>query len=87
MEGRSSAFDVEACVRANRVHRSVYVDAAIFEAELTCIFERTWIYVGHESQVANPFILAWRNMLLPANTTTVSVGWHYLVRREAYIVA
>ena len=37
--------------------------------------------------MANPFILAWRNMLLPANTTTVSVGWHYLVRREAYIVA
>jgi len=28
-------------------------------------------------------------MLLPANTTTVSVGWHYLnsVSREAYIVA
>ena len=38
--------------------------------------------------MANPFILAWRNMLLPANTTTVSVGWHYLTsRREAYIVA
>jgi hypothetical protein len=52
----------------------------------------TTIFIGspqqsHESQVANPFILAWRNMLLPANTTTVSVGWHYLVRREAYIVA
>ena len=54
MESRSSAFDVDACVRANRVHRSVYVDAAIFEAELTRIFERTWIYVGHESQVGKP---------------------------------
>jgi phenylpropionate dioxygenase-like ring-hydroxylating dioxygenase large terminal subunit len=29
----------------------VYVDEAIFEAELTRIFERSWIYVGHASQV------------------------------------
>lgn len=46
-------LDVSHYVRANRVHRSVYVDEAIFEAELTRIFERTWIYVGHRSQVAN----------------------------------
>ena len=47
-------FDFGACVRPTAVHRSVYVDAAIFEAELTRIFERSWVYVGHESQVANP---------------------------------
>jgi phenylpropionate dioxygenase-like ring-hydroxylating dioxygenase large terminal subunit len=50
----SSAFDVDACIRPDRVHRSVYVDPTIFEAELGRIFERSWIYVGHESQVANP---------------------------------
>lgn len=44
-------IDVDACVLPNRVHRSVYVDQRIFEAELTKIFDRTWIYVGHESQV------------------------------------
>lgn len=38
-------------VRSDAVHRSVYVDQSIFEAELERIFERTWVYVGHESQV------------------------------------
>lgn len=54
MAGPSNSIDVDACVHPTRVHRSVYVDAAIFEAELTRIFERSWIYLGHESQVANP---------------------------------
>jgi benzoate/toluate 1,2-dioxygenase alpha subunit len=47
-------FDFSACIRPTAVHRSVYVDAAIFETELTRIFERSWVYVGHESQVAKP---------------------------------
>src|SRR5215475_9652298 len=46
-------IDVDTCVLPNRVHRSVYVDPEIFELELKKIFSRTWIYVGHESQVAN----------------------------------
>lgn len=48
------SIDVDACVSPSRVHRSVYVDEAIFQLELTKIFERTWIYVGHESQLAKP---------------------------------
>jgi len=36
--GHASPFDVDSCVRSTRVHRSVYVDPAIFEAELTRIF-------------------------------------------------
>lgn len=47
-------FDVDACVRPTGVHRSVYVETAIFEAELTRIFERSWVYLGHESQVSEP---------------------------------
>ena len=47
-------FDFGTYVRPTTVHRSVYVDAAIFETELTRIFERSWVYVGHESQVAKP---------------------------------
>jgi benzoate/toluate 1,2-dioxygenase subunit alpha len=46
------SFDLAAYVRPNAVHHSVYVDADIFEAELTRIFERSWLYVGHESQAA-----------------------------------
>lgn len=47
-------LDIQALVRPTSVHRSVYVDAEIFELELQRIFERAWIYVGHESQVAKP---------------------------------
>ncbi len=33
---------------------AAYTDPAVFEAELDAIFARTWIMVGHESQVAEP---------------------------------
>jgi len=41
-------------VREEEVHRSVYLDPAIFELEMERIFGRAWVYVGHESQVKNP---------------------------------
>ena len=37
-----------------RVHRRVYTDAGVFDAEMEKIFARTWLYVAHESQIANP---------------------------------
>jgi phenylpropionate dioxygenase-like ring-hydroxylating dioxygenase large terminal subunit len=36
------------------VHRSVYTDPAIFDAEMERIFERIWVYCGHVSQIPNP---------------------------------
>ncbi len=50
----SNPFNADVFVRPTSVHRCVYVDADIFEAELARIFERSWIYVGHQSQVPNP---------------------------------
>ena len=41
-------------VQPGRVHRSLYTDPAIFALEMERIFARTWLYVGHESQVRNP---------------------------------
>jgi phenylpropionate dioxygenase-like ring-hydroxylating dioxygenase large terminal subunit len=41
-------------VEPDRVHRRVYTDPAIFDLEMTRLFGRAWIYVGHESQVAKP---------------------------------
>lgn len=41
-------------VRDGQVHRSVYLDPAIFELEMERIFGRAWVYVGHESQIPNP---------------------------------
>ncbi len=47
------ANHVAQLVQADRVHRSVYTDAAIFDLEMERIFGRAWIYVGHASQVPN----------------------------------
>lgn len=46
--------DWDSLVEPDRVHRSVYTDPRLFELEMERIFERTWIYVGHTSQVPEP---------------------------------
>ncbi len=40
-------------IEPGRVHRSVYTDPDIFELEMERIFGRTWIFVGHDSQIPN----------------------------------
>ncbi len=47
-------LDLAYLVQPDRVHRSCYTDSDIFARELEYLFEHTWIYVGHESQVAQP---------------------------------
>jgi benzoate/toluate 1,2-dioxygenase subunit alpha len=37
-----------------RVSRDIFTDPEIFELEMKHIFEGNWIYLAHESQVANP---------------------------------
>ncbi|HVL34298.1 MAG TPA: Rieske 2Fe-2S domain-containing protein [Burkholderiales bacterium] len=44
----------EGLVHEDRVHRSIYTDAAIFEREMTHIFGAVWVYLAHESQVPKP---------------------------------
>src|SRR5271170_6781779 len=51
---RNGFGDLARLVESHRVHRSVYVEPAIFDQEMEAIFHRTWIYVGHESQVKRP---------------------------------
>ena len=46
--------DIRALVEERRVHRSVYLDADLFELEMERIFGRSWVFVGHDSQVAKP---------------------------------
>lgn len=45
-------------IQPGRVHGSLYYDPEIFAAELERIWFRTWVYVGHESEVpkVNDFI-------------------------------
>lgn len=38
-------------VSDRRVHSAIYTDPKIFELELERIFYRTWVYIGHESEV------------------------------------
>jgi len=41
-------------IEADRVHSSLYTDPAVWDAELERIWYRTWVYVGHESEVPEP---------------------------------
>ncbi|SHL12089.1 Phenylpropionate dioxygenase, large terminal subunit [Pseudonocardia thermophila] len=51
------ALDREAyrrLIEDDRVHGSLYTDPAVFDDELTRIWYRTWVYVGHESEIPQP---------------------------------
>jgi phenylpropionate dioxygenase-like ring-hydroxylating dioxygenase large terminal subunit len=48
------ATDLDGLIEADRVHGSLYTDPDIFAAELERIWYRTWIYVGHVSEVPEP---------------------------------
>lgn len=54
IDKRPEAIDVASLVEPDRVHRSLYTDPAIFDLEMNRIWRKTWIYVGHESQVKEP---------------------------------
>jgi anthranilate 1,2-dioxygenase (deaminating, decarboxylating) large subunit len=50
---RTPASSYGDLVQGAAVDPSVYTDPAIFEAELEKIFYRTWVWVGHESELRN----------------------------------
>lgn len=37
-----------------RVHASIYRDPEIFNLEMERLFHRSWVYVGHEAEIAEP---------------------------------
>lgn len=41
-------------VGETKIHRHVYTDPAVFQAELKHIWYRTWLLVGHESEIPEP---------------------------------
>jgi phenylpropionate dioxygenase-like ring-hydroxylating dioxygenase large terminal subunit len=46
--------DYRRLIEPARVHGSLYTDPAIFAEELTRIWYRTWVFVGHASEVREP---------------------------------
>ena len=51
---RDDARALQALVEPDRVHRDVYIDPEVFQLEMERLWSRTWIYVGHTSQVPQP---------------------------------
>lgn len=46
--------NLDGLIQQDRVHGSIYTDPAIYEQELRQIWQRTWVYVGHESEIPKP---------------------------------
>jgi phenylpropionate dioxygenase-like ring-hydroxylating dioxygenase large terminal subunit len=50
----SNGQDIGSLVENGRVHCRIYTDPAIFELEMQRIFYRTWVYIGHVSELPKP---------------------------------
>jgi len=48
----ASNLKLEELVQDSRVHRRIYLEQEIFDLEMERIYENNWIFVGHESEVA-----------------------------------
>jgi benzoate/toluate 1,2-dioxygenase subunit alpha len=48
---RNSSAAIRALVRADAVHRKVYIDPELFEIEMERLWRSAWTYLGHDSQV------------------------------------
>lgn len=79
----------EHLVSENRIHRSIYVDPQVFEAELRRIFGRNWIYVGHQSQVPTPgsFAASWIGQQPVILTRALDGELHVLFNRCSHRAA
>ena len=54
MNCRDNPAAIRALVEPDRVHRDVYLDPELFELERERVFARSWVFVGHDSQVPAP---------------------------------
>jgi len=51
MSAPTAKQEYSSLVRNDGVHRRVYRDPAVFDAEMENIFKNTWVYLAHESQI------------------------------------
>jgi p-cumate 2,3-dioxygenase subunit alpha len=57
-----AAIQIDPVAGRFSIARSSYTDPAIFRAEMAHIFSKCWLYVGHESEVAEPNQFVTRNV-------------------------
>lgn len=50
---RHNADAIRALVRDTEVHKDLFVDQELFDLEMEHLYARTWVYVGHDSQIPN----------------------------------
>lgn len=50
----ASALDLDELIEPDRIHGSLYTDPELFRLELQKIWYRTWVFVGHISEVPEP---------------------------------
>ena len=50
----SSAPVLDGLIQTDRARTTLYTDREIFEAEMTKVFENTWVWVAHASEIAKP---------------------------------
>ena len=53
MSQPSHRVDYRALIEPTRVHSRLYYDPDVFQEELEKIWYKTWVYVGHTSEVPN----------------------------------
>lgn len=51
---RDNPAAIRNLVRPEAIHRDLYLDPELFDLEMERLWRRTWIYVGHDSQVPQP---------------------------------
>jgi fatty-acyl-CoA synthase len=77
----------EELVLPDRIHGSLYTEPRVFADELERIFYRSWVYIGHDSEVPNPGDYARKQLgLQPVVMTRDSDGQlHVLLNRCAHV--
>ena len=53
LSAQQSSIDYSALIKNDQVHGRLYYDEDIFQEELEKIWYKQWIYIGHDSEVAN----------------------------------
>jgi len=48
-----ASVEVGPLIQPDRIHSRLYSDPAIFAREVEMLWERVWVYVGHESEIPN----------------------------------